>query len=202
MLEQVSEPDPAAPKGSIWNKHLLSIDAGNMHYQLDNLSSDNSKTFFATAKALFGEDTNVGQCGHHVSCNIIYLFIEIKISISQCDMSVFFAAIAWRKRAFRKYFSSEDNFTDFHQYCNRLLEAPTVELTHAMQGVIVTWLKSKKEDVAANWFETYWTSEHGNYTNATAGYVGKFKGNNKSAGIESHWKYMRCDTVGVAGSGK
>jgi hypothetical protein len=95
-------------------------------------------------------------------------------------------------------FSSEENFTEFHQYCNRLLEAPTVELTHAMQVVIVTWLKSQKEDVAANWFETYWTSEHGNYTNAMAGYVG----NNKSAGIESHWKYMRRDTVGVAGSGK
>jgi hypothetical protein len=38
--------------------------------------------------------------------------------------------------------------------------------------------------------------EHGNYTNATAGYVGS----NKSAGIESHWKYMRRDTVGGAGS--
>ena len=139
VLEQVSEPDPAAPKGSIWNKHLLSSDADNMHYQLDNQSSDNSKAFFATAKELFGEDTKVGQCCHHVSCNIIYLFTEIKISISQCDT-----------RAFRKYFSSEENFTEFHQYCNRLLEAPTVELTHAMQGVIVTWLKSKKEDVATN----------------------------------------------------
>jgi hypothetical protein len=83
-------------------------------------------------------------------------------------------------------------------YCNSLLEAPTVELTHRMQGVIVDWLKSKKEDVAANWFETNRTGEHGNYTNATAGYVG----NNKSAGIESHWKYMCRDTVGVAGSGK
>jgi hypothetical protein len=89
VLEQVSEPDPAAPKGSIWNKHLLSIDAGNMHYQLDNPSSDNSKAFFATAKQLFGEDTKVGQCGHHVSCNIYYLFTVIKISISQSDMSVF-----------------------------------------------------------------------------------------------------------------
>ena len=77
VLEQISEPDPASPKGSLWNKHLLSIDAGNTHYQLDNPSSDNSKAFFA-------------------------------------------------------------------------------------------------------------------------GYVG----NNKSAGIESHWKYMRRDTVGVAGSGK
>ncbi len=104
---------------------------------------------------------------------------------------LFFAAIAWRKRSFRKYFSCEENFTTFHQYCNRLLEAPTVELTNAMQGVIVKWLKSKKEDVAANWFETNWTGEHGNFTNATAGYVG----NNKSAGIESHWKYMRRNIV-------
>ncbi len=36
VLEQVSEQDPAAQKGSLWNKHLLSIDAGNTHYQLDN----------------------------------------------------------------------------------------------------------------------------------------------------------------------
>ncbi len=67
-----------------------------------------------------------------------------------------------------------------------------------MQGVIVDWLKLKNVNVAANWFETYWTGEHGNYNNATAGYVG----NNKLAGIESHWKCMRHDTVGVAGSGK
>ena len=70
VLEQISEPDPASPKGSLWNKHLLSIDAGNTHYQLDNPSSDNSKGFFATAKALFGEDIQVGQCGHHVTGNI------------------------------------------------------------------------------------------------------------------------------------
>ena len=97
---------------------------------------------------------------------------------------LFFAANAWRKGAFRKYFSSEETFTEFHQYCYRLLEAPSVELTHAMQGVIVDWLKLKNVNGAANWFETYWTGEHGNYNNATAGYVG----NNKSAGIESYWK--------------
>ncbi len=89
VLEQVSELDPAALKGSLWNKHLLSIDAGNTHYQLDNLSSDNSKAFFTTAKELFGEDTNVGQCGHHDSCNIFYLFAVFKISISQCDVPLF-----------------------------------------------------------------------------------------------------------------
>ncbi len=89
VLKQVSEPDPAAQKGSLWNKYLLSIDAGNMHYQLDNQSSDNSKAFFATGKELFGEDTKVGQCGHHVSCNIYYLFTESKISILQCDVSLF-----------------------------------------------------------------------------------------------------------------
>jgi hypothetical protein len=89
VLEQVSEPDPASPKGSLWNKHLFSIDAGNTHYQLDNPSSDNSKAFFATAKELFGEDTKVGQCGHHVSGNIYYLFTGFKISILQCDVPLF-----------------------------------------------------------------------------------------------------------------
>ncbi len=52
IIEQVSGPDPAAPKGSLWNKHLLPMDADNTHYQLDNLSSDNSKAFFATAKVV------------------------------------------------------------------------------------------------------------------------------------------------------
>ncbi len=59
-------------------------------------------------------------------------------------------------------------------------------------------MESKKEAVTANWFETYWTGEHSNYTNATAGYLGI----NKSAGIESHWKYMRRDRVDVSASGK
>ena len=52
--------------------------------------------------------------------------------------------------------------------------------------------------MAAKWFEETWTGEHGNYTNASAGYVGT----NKSAGLESHWKYMRHDTIGSAGSNR
>ena len=40
--------------------------------------------------------------------------------------------------------------------------------------------------------------EYGNYTNATAGYLGS----NKSVGLESGWKYLRRDTVGGAGSNK
>ncbi len=70
IIEQVTEPDPAAPKWSLWNKEIPSIDAGNPHYQLDNPSRDNSKAFFATAKQLFCEDTKVGECENHVSGNI------------------------------------------------------------------------------------------------------------------------------------
>ncbi len=55
-----------------------------------------------------------------------------------------------------------------------------------------------KEKQAADWWRDYWCGEHGNYTNATAGYVA----NNKSTGIESNWRYMRRDTVGSAGSNK
>ncbi len=29
IIEQISEPDPAAPKGSLWNKEFLSIDAAS-----------------------------------------------------------------------------------------------------------------------------------------------------------------------------
>ena len=84
------------------------------------------------------------------------------------------------------------------EVARRRVEAPTEAIAHMIQGHIVDWLRSVKETRASKWFETYWTGEHGNYTNASAGYVG----NNKSTGCESHWKYVRRDTIGVAGSNK
>ena len=49
---------------------------------------------------------------------------------------------------------------------------------------------------ASAWFEKTWTGEHGNHTNASAGYLGT----NKASGCESHWRYAKRDTVGSAGS--
>ena len=106
--------------------------------------------------------------------------------------------MAWRKKAFRKYFDSEEHFTEFHKMAHKLLEAPTVDIARVVQAHIVDWLRSVKETHASKWFEKEWTGEHGNYTNASAGYVG----NNKSNGGESHWKYIRRDTIGSAGSNK
>ena len=107
--------------------------------------------------------------------------------------------IGWRKRSFRKYFDSEDNYTEFHKKAHRLLEAPTIAITRKLQDMIEDWLRNDlKETRAADWWRDYWCGEHGNYTNATAGYVG----NNKSISIESNWKYMRRDTIGSAGSNK
>ena len=178
---------------TVWQQQLLSEDAKRGHYQLDNPSSDNSGAYFATGKELFGPATAIGQCGHHLSCklHVVPLF-QFKL----CDSDG--AAIAWRRKCWRKYFDSEDNFAEFHQLAGRLLAAPTLAIAHTLQAQIGQWLKSVKETRAASWFKTYWTGEHGNYTNASAGYVG----NNKSNGCESHWKYMRRDTIGVAGSNK
>ena len=82
---------------------------------------------------------------------------------------------------------------------HRLLEAPTVAITRMLQDLIEDWLRYELgETRAADWWRDYWTGEHGNYTNATAGYVG----NNKSTGIESHWRYMKRDTIGNAGCNK
>ncbi len=67
-----------------------------------------------------------------------------------------------------------------------------------LQSNLVIELNAAGERVAAKWFEETWTGEHGNNTNASAGYVGT----NKSAGLESHWKYMRRDTIGSAGSNR
>ncbi len=58
------------------------------------------------------------------------------------------------------------------------------------------WLTEVGEARAATWFNDNWTGERGNYTLATAGYVG----NHLSYGIESNWRYMRRDVVGCAGS--
>ena len=110
----------------------------------------------------------------------------------------FLAAIAWKKKAFRKYFESPANWIQFHKFTHRLLEAPTLGVTELIQDEIVEWLKEIKEMQAATWFETYWTGEFGNYTNATAGYVGF----NKASGIEGHWRCMRRDTIGNSGTNK
>jgi hypothetical protein len=78
----------------------------------------------------------------------------------------------------------------------RLLKAPTEKITSLVQENIVEWLDSAREFRAASWFEEYWCGEKGNYTNATAGYVG----NCVASGIESHWRYLREDTVGTSGT--
>jgi hypothetical protein len=107
--------------------------------------------------------------------------------------------IGWRRRAFHKYFESEDNYTEFHKKAHRLLEAPTITITRKLQEMIEDWLRNDLQETrAADWWRDYCCGEHGNYTNATAGYVG----NNKSSDIESNWKYMRRDTVGTAGGNK
>jgi hypothetical protein len=71
-----------------------------------------------------------------------------------------------------------------------------VAITRMLQREIVVWLSEVGEARASTWFNFTWTGEHGNYTNATAGYVG----NNLSSGIESNWRHMRRDVVGCAGT--
>ena len=91
-----------------------------------------------------------------------------------------------------------DNWIQFHKLAHRLLEAPTGAITELVQDEIVAWLKEIKELRAAKWFEENWTGEFGNYTNATAGYVGF----NKASGIEGHWRYMQRDTMGNSGTSR
>ena len=54
-------------KGAERQRYLLTVDASNSHYQLDNPSSDNSGAYYSTTKKLFGPATKVGQCGFHLS---------------------------------------------------------------------------------------------------------------------------------------
>ena len=54
---------------------------------------------------------------------------------------------------------------------HELLEAPAEDIARMAQAHIVDWLVFEKDTRAASWFEKKWTGEHGNYTNASAGYV-------------------------------
>ena len=66
IIHQMTNPiEPE--KGAEWSRCLLTVDAENSHYQLDNPSSDNSAAYYSTAKKLFGANTKVGQCGFHLS---------------------------------------------------------------------------------------------------------------------------------------
>ena len=91
-----------------------------------------------------------------------------------------------------------ENYEKFHCYAQRLLQAPTIAITRLLQNLkeIVLWLTEVGEARAATWFNDNWTGERGDYTLATAGYVG----NHLSSGIESNWGYLRRDVVGSAGS--
>ncbi len=53
----------------------------------------------------------------------------------------FLAAIAWKKKAFHKYFESPANWIQFYKYTHRLLEAPTLGVTELIQDEIVEWLR-------------------------------------------------------------
>ena len=79
---------------------------------------------------------------------------------------------------------------------SRCLNAHTELLAKIIQIEIVDYLTDIEEEVAAVWFDEYWTSEHGNWTNAAAGYAGT----NNAQGIESRWRYFKRDTVGGAGT--
>ncbi len=76
------------------------------------------------------------------------------------------------------------------------MDAPTLKIQELLQETLVRELHSRGEHRAAVWYEDTWTKEHGNYTNASAGYCG----NRTSAGCEVRWRYMWRDTVGTCGT--
>ncbi len=82
------------------------------------------------------------------------------------------AAIAWKKKQFRKYFITTENFNKFHQLAARLLESPTEKIMRLVQESIAVWLLSVDETRAHVWWRTYHMGELGNVSNALAGYIG------------------------------
>ena len=67
------------------------------------------------------------------------------------------------------------------------MDAPTIKLQDMLQETLTRELHRLGEQRAAVWFQDTWTGEHGNYTNASAGYCR----NRTSAGCEIRWRYMR-----------
>jgi len=67
VLDQVSGED-----GALWKQHLLSDDAARLHYKLDKPSSDSTISFFSWAKEKFGVESEVQQCGFHLSSKSMF----------------------------------------------------------------------------------------------------------------------------------
>ncbi len=57
---------------------------------------------------------------------------NFRFMISYCS-----AAIAWRKKSFRKYFDKEENLIKFHQLLARSMEAPTESMASFIQDEII-----------------------------------------------------------------
>ena len=91
------------------------------------------------------------------------------------------SAIAFKKKSFRKYFDHEHNYLYFPQCVARVFDAPTDEIQKLLQTRLVIELHRRLEHKAAAWYDDTWTGEHGNYTNASAGYCAT----RTSAGLES-----------------
>ena len=86
-------------------------------------------------------------------------------------------AIPFKKRSFRKYFVKETNYFWFHQVIARILKAPTMAVAELLQSNLVIELNTIGERRTGTWFEGTWTSERGNYINASAS--AEYVGNNK-----------------------
>ena len=183
-------------QGRLFREYLSSEEGQRHHFQVDKPSSDCTLQFFGWAKDTFGPGTAVQQCGNHLGREFIILSLLFDCLVRRTDLLLLASAIAFKKKSFRKYFIIEENYIWFSQVLQRHLEAPTIEITRLLQAMIVQELINRGEQGAAEWYEATWTGEHGNVTNATASYCG----NNTSAGLEAHWRYMHRDTIGSAGS--
>ena len=115
------------------------------------------------------------RCNNAASICQVRVRCTMSVHVIPCLWLFCSPAIALSKRQFRKYFDKEENFIKFHQHASRLIKAPTVAITVLLQSDMVEWLERVGESRAAQWFQDNWTWEHGNYTNATAGYVGNKK---------------------------
>ncbi len=71
------------------------------------------------------------------------------------------AAIAWRKKQFKKYFVVEENFNKFHQLAARLLESPTEKIMRLVQESIAVWMLKVDEKRAHVWWRTYHMGDSG-----------------------------------------
>ena len=58
----------------------------------------------------------------------------------------------------------------FHKYIKRIMDIYALPQADFLQLKLVIWLREVQQNIAADWFQEYWTGRKGRWTSAHAGH--------------------------------